>query len=86
MTQVEGHTLKRMSQDCWLCGCGFAVFGAKNDRDAGIRHNQHVDEVRKALAHIKDCQKNKIQSDLDGDGAQPAQHWGSPYRKLPWER
>ena len=79
MTPVTDHPLRRVSPDCWLCQCGFAVFGAKTDRDAQLRHNQHVDEIRKHRAHIKDAQADKRQHELGGDDE--AVPFGSPFRK-----
>ena len=79
MTPITGHDLRRVSADCWLCQCGFAVFGARNDRAAQQRHSLHVDEIRTHRAHVKDAQANKQQDDLGG--GTDAQHWGSPFRK-----
>lgn len=78
MTPIDGHSLRRASADCFLCQCGFAIFGAVTERDAGLRHSQHIDEIRKARARIKDAQKNKQQADF-ADAQEP--HWGSPFRR-----
>jgi hypothetical protein len=76
MSTVEGHALRRASVDCWLCQCGFAVFGAKNDRDAGQRHSQHIGEVMRYRAHIKQAQKDKRQSDF-ADSQE--RNWCNPF-------
>ena len=82
MTPVSDHELRRASADCWLCQCGFAVFGAANDRVARQRHSQHVDEIRKHRATIKEAQKNGQQTTADFDAGQEHDtHWGSPFRQ-----
>jgi hypothetical protein len=58
------------------------VFGAANDREAKQRHSQHVDEIRKHRAKIKDAQKNKQQTTEDFDASSSSSQVGfNPFRQ-----
>lgn len=75
---LEGHNLKRASADCYLCGCGFGIFGARDQREATQRHGQHLTEVRAQRTRTTDAQKEKRQADF-ADAQEP--HWSSPFRR-----
>ena len=76
---ITDHPLRRVSPDLWLCACGHAVFGARSDREAHLRHGLHIEEISKHRARIKDAQAAGRQHEL-GDG-QDALSWGSPFRR-----
>lgn len=78
MTPIEGHELRRASADCFLCGCGMGFVMCTDQRVAERRHNQHVDEIRKHRATVKDAQVNGIQSTLVDDGQESA-NWCNPF-------
>lgn len=79
-----GHELRQAASTTWLCQCGYAIQMCPNSRIAQQRHAVHLAHVRDHRAHVKDCQKNKVQSELGGDAQDT--HWSSAFRKPVTER